>query len=808
MTCGQCGGGVRRFETAPAARCESCGWIHPLPDSPGDLLSTTSDAFDALTGVLPGQVLRDRYRLCRLLGQGAHGTTFLAEHRFLCHPCVVKILPHPVEQDQHDVIERMRSEAAAGYCLSDPHVVRVLDFDLHDRRAYFVMEYIAGLDAGQISAAGVSMPWAQVCRLAMDVACGLAAVQRAGLVHRDIKPANLLLGCDGTVRLGDFGVATVSRLAGPQCTDGASVPGTLAYAAPEVILHRCTGTARSDLYSLGVTLVELLIGRMPAPRASVYGTYLHAELPAERWLALLPSDVPHGLREVLRRLLEPDPRRRFEHAEALLEALTELSVAPRAPVRVTMRGRRARGIVVCPLRSRLEEEDPWLGAVIAEHVSRLLAGVPGLYVAECEQFRALVQRARRQEGEAEAHRRAGRLIGAATLIEGTFERQGSRVRVELVLRSLEEGRTRVLEPAEGSLEQLGELEQALVRQVLGVIGQGGCDVPTGPAAPLAAQALFAAAKRALLAGDYEQALARGLEAIGLDPTFGEALGLVGVACARMGRYEQAVEYHQRHLALAERLGDVRMRVEALANLGAMHYFRGQYELAHDYLAQAAELAETLGLTTEPAQIRNNLGFVLFQLGRPQRAERAFRQAIETHRAYGALVSLIGPYNGLGHVLLAQQRYDEARGYFRRALSLAEESEDRVNVGVAHMNLGYCATLEGRFDEAKHELAVALNILEATHFWNGLARVYQYMAELNLKLGHFRQAAQCAEQRIRLARRHANRTMEQAAREQKAEALRRAGLRALEAPAIEAQADARDVRSPARGRRPGEGAKQP
>jgi tetratricopeptide (TPR) repeat protein len=185
------------------------------------------------------------------------------------------------------------------------------------------------------------------------------------------------------------------------------------------------------------------------------------------------------------------------------------------------------------------------------------------------------------------------------------------------------------------------------------------------------------------------------------------------------------------------------------------------------------------MTTELAQIRNNLGFVRLQLGRQAEAGDTFLRAIDTLKTYGVLVALIGPYNGMGHVLRAQQRYEEARAYFRRALALAQESDDGVNMGIAYMNLGHCALLQGRLSDAKHELAIALNILEQTSFWNGLGRVYEYMADLNLRLSNCAEAARCAERRIELARRHSNLQMELAGWRQKAEALNLAG-RAAEA----------------------------
>jgi tetratricopeptide (TPR) repeat protein len=242
----------------------------------------------------------------------------------------------------------------------------------------------------------------------------------------------------------------------------------------------------------------------------------------------------------------------------------------------------------------------------------------------------------------------------------------------------------------------------------------------------------------------------------------------------MGRYDQAVEYNRQQQILAAQESDEQLKVQAHANMGSMHYFRGEYQAADGCLTRAARTAEGLGMTTELAQIRNNLGFVLLQLGRQAEASETFLRAIGTLKKYGALVALIGPYNGMGHVLCEQKGYEEARAYFRRALALAQESDDDVNMGIAYMNLGRCAVLQGRLADAKHELAIALNILEQTSFWNGLARVYEYMADLNLRLSNCTEAVRCAEKRIELARRHSNLRMESAAWRQKATALKLAG----------------------------------
>jgi tetratricopeptide (TPR) repeat protein len=281
-------------------------------------------------------------------------------------------------------------------------------------------------------------------------------------------------------------------------------------------------------------------------------------------------------------------------------------------------------------------------------------------------------------------------------------------------------------------------------------------------------------KQAFLKGDYQAAIDLAEQALRLDAAFAEAVGFVGVCHARLGRYDEAAERHRQLKALAVERGDRCLLVEAEANLGAMNYFRGEYDTAYEFYQEAARVAEQLRMTSALGQIYNNLGFVLFRLERQSEAEQAFARAIEIHREFGALVSLVAPYNGMGNVLLGQGRYTEARSFYRRALLLAQEIDDRTKVGLSHMHLGRCASLAGDYAEAKNEFALALNALEETSFWNGLARAYEYVAEMHLRLDHYDEAIRCAEQRIELARRHANRRMESSAWQQKAEALRRAG----------------------------------
>ncbi len=784
--CGHCGqSGQVRVVAERLLRCEACRFLYPRARANNGRVVGGSVA--RLSAVAPGGLLRGKYRLLQRLGEGAHGVSYLAEHVFLSHPCVVKVLPHMVGEATDGAVVRLRREARAGFCVQDPHVVRVLDCDVVKGVWYFVMEYVDGADLTVLLGAGQTVDWRQVVQIGADAARGLCAIHRAGLLHRDIKPGNLILGTDGRVRVADLGVASLSHEHNEMGElAGAAMVGTLAYTAPEMFRPDVSVGHRADLYSLGATLFHLATGRLPHLGGGVFRRLIDTQCQPVAWPAEGADDVPVWLVQVILRLLAIEPEARIDTPRMLIEELESAdAVAPlrRAPLQLD--ALQPRGMGVLPLRNELEtEDDDWLGYAVANYLSRALAEIPDVYVADQDGLVAMVERieteGRNGRSAEERLLEAGRMVGAGTVVVGRFRRAGSSVRIEAeALRGGQGGPAGVAQ-VEGALVDLAELERRLFVRLSAVLGLGrrvGVDLQRAAPTPgLAAQQKFVLGKQEYLRGEYEKAIALAREAVALDNEFAEAIGFMGVCQARLGRYDEAEAQHRRQEELAKRWGDARRQIEALANLGVMNYFRGDYEAAELHYVEAARLADELDLAAESAQIRNNLGFVLFRRGRPADAEQAFLRAIETHRAYGGLTSLIGPYNGIGNVLVEQQRYEEARTHYQRALALAAEIGDRTNVGTTRMHLGRCAAMEGRFAEAKHEFTMALNVLEETRFWNGLARAYEYIAEMNVQLGDYDEAGRCADKRIELARQHSNARMEAAAWMQKAECLRKSGRR--------------------------------
>jgi Tol biopolymer transport system component/predicted Ser/Thr protein kinase len=263
------------------------------------------------------------YHIRRKLGSGGMGVVYEAEDTKLRRAVALKFLPGDVARDPR-ALDRLRREAQAASALNHPNVCTVYDIDEFEGQTFIVMELLDGHTLSR-RIAGKPMPVSEVLPLAVQLADALGAAHARGIVHRDVKPQNIFITPRGQVKVLDFGVAKRNR-AGPEdttLTDTGAVVGTAGYMAPEQI-RGGAASPRSDLFSFGVVLYEMLSGKPPFGGPSsveVMHAILKDDPPA------LPDTVPPPLGRIVRRCLGKDPDRRFHTAADLAFALQSLAPA-------------------------------------------------------------------------------------------------------------------------------------------------------------------------------------------------------------------------------------------------------------------------------------------------------------------------------------------------------------------------------------------------------------------------------------------------------------------------------------------------
>jgi eukaryotic-like serine/threonine-protein kinase len=276
-------------------------------------------------GVAAGVLLGGRYRLDELLASGGMAQVWLGTDEVLRRAIALKILHQHLAADE-TFVTRFRHEAIAVAKLSHPSIVNVYDTCSDDGVEAIVMELVRGQTLRQRLDDGALDPWV-AANIAAQVAGALAVAHAAGLVHRDIKPANILLSQDGRVKVGDFGIAKAAESA--DLTQEGSFLGTAKYLAPEQIEGNPVD-GRTDLYSLGVVLYEMLCGRVPFEADTASATALARLHNDPQRPRLVRAGVPRELETITMRLLARDPASRFPTATDVRAALLGAGADDRA----------------------------------------------------------------------------------------------------------------------------------------------------------------------------------------------------------------------------------------------------------------------------------------------------------------------------------------------------------------------------------------------------------------------------------------------------------------------------------------------
>ena len=268
------------------------------------------------------------YRVQRLLGQGAMGLVFLAEDSLLFRPVALKVM-RPEIADAHGIAQRFMREARATAAIKHDHIVTIYQVGDHNGLPFLAMEYLTGISLAQWLERGHSPSVELVLRLGREIAMGLSAAHRHGLIHRDIKPANIWLEApSGRVKILDFGMARSQR-EDVEITHSGAVMGTPAYMSPEQARGDSVG-AGSDLFSLGCVMYRLCTGRLPFEGESVMAVLSALSTDDPRRPAEWHPELPQTLDDLIMGLLAKEPENRPESAEVVVKEIRTIERELRA----------------------------------------------------------------------------------------------------------------------------------------------------------------------------------------------------------------------------------------------------------------------------------------------------------------------------------------------------------------------------------------------------------------------------------------------------------------------------------------------
>ena len=264
-----------------------------------------------------GQLINDRYEIIRSIGEGGMANVYLAQDTILDRKVAVKILRGDLAEDEK-FVRRFQREAISASSLNDPNIVEVYDVGEDDGKYFIVMEYVQGLTLKQLIKKRGSLTLSEVVDIMLQLTSAVAHAHESYIIHRDIKPQNVIILEDGRVKIMDFGIA-VALNAG-EFTQTNSVMGTVYYIPPEQA-NGGAATIKSDIYSLGILMYELVTGHVPFKGdnpVEVAIKHMNEPIPS---ICEYDPEMPQSIENIILRASAKNPKNRYESAFDMHEDL-------------------------------------------------------------------------------------------------------------------------------------------------------------------------------------------------------------------------------------------------------------------------------------------------------------------------------------------------------------------------------------------------------------------------------------------------------------------------------------------------------
>jgi len=706
------------------------------------------------------------YEIVASIGAGGMGEVYRARDPKLDRNIALKVLSTDLSSSSEH-LRRFEQEARSASALNHQNIVSIYDIGRDGVHAYIAMELVDGKDLRELTAFG-PMPMKQLLRVAAKLADGLAAAHERGIIHRDLKPENVIVSSEGFVKILDFGLAKLMRTIGqdettmPQTMPGA-VFGTVGYMSPEQARGKPMDF-RSDQFSIGVILYELLAGQRPFEEPSPAETMAAIIRNEPKPLREIRADVPRDLDRIITRCLEKDPRNRYGSTRDLARDLREVRDMIATPTlgeristahpRFISRPRRraaafigiALAVLTIILAARSARRSATTAATPASSVKSIgvlpfrdLSGTPeGQHFAD-----GIAETISVRLAQSNAIRVAPLSVNGSTpsflqeiakrtavdrLLRGAVQRAGDQVRVTYAIvdpHTNEEVGSNTLTASVGEIFQLEDDAADQILQTLHVAhGAERKVTPTGLTRAADQSAYLEAVGLLSTAKDVKSidAAIEKLQSI-LPNARDSAVVNAQLARALIGKYSMTGQsnYAETATLYAERAVQFDAQSpEAQLALGDARLMTGKANEAIEALNRAIELRPKY------ADAYVALGQAQETLGRAADAERAFQQTIALRPDWATGFTKYGVF------CAARGRYADAEKYFRRVTELQPDS------AFAHGNLGAALQGLGRYDEAFGAYQRALAIAPS-------AQSFSNLGTIDLLRGRYDEASRAYEQ---------------------------------------------------------------
>jgi serine/threonine protein kinase/Tfp pilus assembly protein PilF len=675
-------------------KCPSCHSENPetsrycgncsvsLSPGPKDRISVAKTIEAPLHSLPKGSLFANKYRIGGEIGRGGMGVVFKAEDTKLKRPVALKLLPFELLYSP-EAKERFIREAQAAAALDHPNICTVYEVEEQDGQAYIAMAYIDGKSLKARIAQG-PLKVDEALEIAVQVAEGLEEAHRKGIVHRDIKPANIMLTAKSQAKILDFGLARLESAG--DLTRTAMVMGTVAYMSPEQAQgHKVDH--RTDIWSFGCTLYEMLAGRSPfqgGHEQAVFQAIIHGD---PQPITALRGDIPAGLEQILDRCLKKNPLDRYPDAGSLIEDLKTVDLRDILTSPSLSPYKNAPSIAVLPFTDMSAEKDQdYFGEGIAEELINALAHIQELRVVARTSAFAI-------KGMNLDIREIGRMLNVKAVLEGSIRKAGNRLRITAQLINVEDGFHLWSERFDREMVDIfaiqDEISLAIVEHLkvslrLGektALKKRSTDDPE--AYNLYLKGLYFYARPS--PDSLSKALNSFQAAIDKDPNFALAYaGMAGVfaGLGNLNLAPPAEMWPKAKAALQKALSLDNNLAEAHAGAAALAFF---YEW--DWDAAGRSFDRVLSLNPGDAMSHGQRGWFCLNRRRFDEAIREIKQALELD----PLMPLYYVWSVGLHVAVG--RPDEALQVFAKAMEIDPNS------GLAYFHAGTAYARKGLLDEA-------------------------------------------------------------------------------------------------------------